>query len=186
MSAKNRRNATEMKRLLLIVGVLLIATYAASAQVNTNVLLYNTTNGEGVAYRIDYYGQFKPTRRFDPGAFLPNWTHIVNFVSSSSSYLLYYNAANGAASIGKLDESGAHHPLREFAPGSFTTGWTHVVSYFDGVIFYNKQTGALAYVRLDSTLTPQTIKSYTAGAAQPGKTSTRLERILTENPEVVV
>src|SRR5436190_17474586 len=130
-----------MKCVLLIVGVLLIAHHVANAQINTNVLLYSATNGEAVAYRVDYYGQFKLIRRYDPGAFLPNWTHIVNVVSSSSSCVLYYNTANGAASIGKLDEAGMNHSLREFAPGSFTTGWTHVASYFDGIIFYNTQTG---------------------------------------------
>ncbi len=175
-----------MKRLLVIVGILLIAAYVASAQINTNVLLYDATNGEAVTYHVDYYGEFKLIRRYDPGTFSPNWTHIVNVVSPSSSYLLYYNAANGAASIGKLDEAGAHHALREFAPGSFTTGWTHVVSYFDGFIFYTTQTGALAYVRLDSNLTPQTIKSYAAGAAQSGTAKNRLGRILTENPRAVV
>jgi hypothetical protein len=175
-----------MKRLVLIIGILLTASHVASAQVNTNVLLYDVTNGEAVTYRIDYYGQFQLIRRFDPGAFLPNWTHIVNVVSASSSYLLFYNAANGAASLKRIDAAGAAQSLREFAPGSFTTGWTHVVSYFDGIIFYNTQTGALAYVRLDSNLTPQTIKSYAPGAPQSGKPTSRLGRILTENPRAVI
>lgn len=173
-----------MKRLLLIVVSLLIASYVASAQVNTNVLLYNAANGEAVAYRVDYYGEFKLIRRYDPGVFLPSWTHIVNVVTASSSYLLYYNAANGASSINKLDELGASHSLREFAPGSFTTGWTHVVSYFDGVVFYNEQTGALAYVRLDASLTPITIKSFPAINSQTTANS-RLGKILTTNPRRV-
>src|SRR5262249_27359585 len=138
---------------------------------------------EAYTYRVDNYGQFKLIKSYSAGSF-GNWTHIVNVVAPSSSYLLYYNSANGAASIGTVDASGTHHSVREFAPGTFTTGWTHVVSYSDRVVFYNEQTGALAYVRLDADLTPVTMKSYPAITSQTNANS-RLGKILTTNPRSV-
>jgi hypothetical protein len=179
-----RRSNTIQKfvRLLATAAVSFLPAGGA-AQINTNVFVYGSSDGEGAVYRVDYYGQCNLLKAYLPKAFPPGWTNIVNIVSPSSSYVLFYNAANGAARLGKVDGAGTTSALRDLPAGSFSIGWTHLVSYFDGVLFYNSNNGSLAYGRLDANLTPFTVKSFPA-APSVLTGNNRLSKVLTTNPRI--
>jgi M6 family metalloprotease-like protein len=101
----------------------------------TDVLFYNSRDGNAAIGQVDAAGNFTTTRNLGVGYFVPSWTHIV----FHKGYYLFYNSGTGAAVIGNFQSEG-FRPYNSVL--SFSTGWTNIVSTENGLLFYNATSGS--------------------------------------------
>jgi hypothetical protein len=81
------------------------------------------------------------------------WTHVVR----DGNLILKYRSSTGEALV---EDGNSNAILRQYPAGSFSTGWTNIVDTFNGILYYNRDSGTGAVGRLDASGGHTTVRQY--------------------------